>query len=102
MTWKNTARLPENLCSAIVILKSDVTRSDVKLLNLSHPVVLLKEIKASTASEHLHFVIECSLSNVQAPSLQGKQSSAKFDKRCRIISMVCRPQRWKWPLISRE
>ena len=42
MTWKNTARLPENLCSSIVILKSNVTNNGAKLLSLTHPVVLSK------------------------------------------------------------
>ena len=46
MTWKNTAWLPEDICSSIVILKSIVTSNGAKLLSLSHPVVLLKDIKS--------------------------------------------------------
>ena len=59
MMWKNTARLPENLCSTIVILKSDVTSNGAKSLSSSYPVVLLKKIKSFNTSEHFHFVIEC-------------------------------------------
>ncbi len=46
MTWKTQKIARESLYSTIIILKSDGTSNGMKLLSLSHPVVLLKEIKS--------------------------------------------------------
>ncbi len=92
MTWKNTARLPENLCSTIVILKSDVTSNGAKLLSLNYPVVLLKEIKSFNSFRtpslcYWVLIIKCPSSFLTGDTVLGQVRYITY-KRCRMISTV--------------